>query len=134
MIEGISHITLVVSDLEKMKKFLVNIFDAEEVYNSGTKTFSFSKEKFFLVGEQWIAIMEGEPPQKRSYEHIAFKISKADFELYEKRVYKHASEVKTPRERMEGEGDSLYFYDDSNHLFELHTGTLKERLKRYNVR
>jgi hypothetical protein len=26
---------------------------------------------------------------------------------------------------------SLYFYDDDNHLFELHTGTLAERLERY---
>ena len=25
----------------------------------------------------------------------------------------------------------LYFYDDDNHLFELHTGTLEERLERY---
>ncbi|EIW18957.1 lactoylglutathione lyase-like lyase [Pelosinus fermentans DSM 17108] len=32
---------------------------------------------------------------------------------------------------MEGEGRSLYFYDYDNHLFELHTGTLTERLKRY---
>ena len=32
---------------------------------------------------------------------------------------------------MTGEGRSLYFYDDDNHLFELHTGTLEERLQRY---
>jgi hypothetical protein len=32
--------------------------------------------------------------------------------------------------RVEGEGRSLHFYDD-NHLFELHTGTLEERLERY---
>ncbi len=30
-----------------------------------------------------------------------------------------------------GEGHSLYFYDHDNHLFELHTGTLEERLARY---
>ena len=36
-----------------------------------------------------------------------------------------------PRPRVEGEGRSLYFYGPDNHLFELHTGTLAERLARY---
>lgn len=36
------------------------------------------------------------------------------------------------RSRIEGEGRSLYFYDYDNHLFELHTGTLSERLKSYD--
>jgi len=33
---------------------------------------------------------------------------------------------------VDGEGESLYFYDFDNHLFELHTGTLEERLARYS--
>jgi catechol 2,3-dioxygenase-like lactoylglutathione lyase family enzyme len=35
MIEGISHITFVVHDLEKATRFFREIFDAEEVYSSG---------------------------------------------------------------------------------------------------
>lgn len=35
------------------------------------------------------------------------------------------------RARVEGEGASLYFYDFDNHLFELHSGALAERLERY---
>ena len=31
----------------------------------------------------------------------------------------------------EGEGESLYFYDFDNNLFELHAGTLEQRLERY---
>lgn len=42
-------------------------------------------------------------------------------------------EIKPPRTRVEGEGRSLYFYDFDNHLFELHTGTLLERLSRYSL-
>jgi len=61
MIQGISHITFIVRDLEKMTKFLTSIFDAEEVYSSGEQTFSISKEKFFLINGLWVAIMEGEP-------------------------------------------------------------------------
>ena len=40
-------------------------------------------------------------------------------------------EIRPPRQRVPGEGRSLYFYDDDNHLFELHTGSLGERLERY---
>jgi len=38
-----------------------------------------------------------------------------------------------PRPRAEGEGQSIYFYDYDGHLFELHTGTLTDRLVRYGV-
>ena len=40
-------------------------------------------------------------------------------------------EVLSPRSRVEGEGQSIYFYDDDNHLLELHSGTLEQRLDRY---
>ena len=39
--------------------------------------------------------------------------------------------MKSKRNRVEGEGESLYYYDFDNHLFELHTGTLEQRLHRY---
>lgn len=129
--EGISHITFIVKDLEKASSFFKIIFDAKEVYSSGDKTFSISKEKFFLIGNQWIAIMEGEPLRDRTYNHIAFKIKDEEFTIYEERIKALGVDYKPPRARVEGEGQSLYFYDYDNHLFELHTGTLKERLKRY---
>ena len=88
MIEGISHITFIVKDLELSTRFFKDIFNAQEVYASGNQLFSLSKEKFFIVGGQWIAVMEGE-------------------------------------------GRSLYFYDFDNHLFEIHTGTLSQRLAGY---
>ncbi|MDU2065342.1 MAG: FosX/FosE/FosI family fosfomycin resistance hydrolase [Sporomusaceae bacterium] len=133
MIEGISHVTFIVKDLELATTFFKQIFEAEEVYASGNNTFSLSKEKFFLIGGQWIAIMEGDSLPTRTYNHIAFKIAEADFEVYESRIKKLGVDFKPPRPRVEGEGRSLYFYDFDNHLFEIHTGTLLQRLERYKI-
>lgn len=131
MIEGLSHLTFVVRDLERMTRILTGIFGAREVYASGEETFSVAGEKFFRVGDLWIAVMEGEPLPSRTYNHVAFKIEDAAFEAYEAKVRAMGLEIRPPRQRVPGEGRSLYFYDDDNHLFELHTGTLAERLERY---
>jgi len=56
MIEGISHVTFIVHDLEKATSFFREIFDANEVYSSGNKTYSLSAERFFQIGDTWIAI------------------------------------------------------------------------------
>jgi catechol 2,3-dioxygenase-like lactoylglutathione lyase family enzyme len=131
VIEGLSHLTFVVRDLERMTRILTGIFGAREVYASGDETFSVAREKFFQVGDLWIAVMEGEPLPSRTYNHIAFKIDDAGFEAYEAKVRALGLEIRPPRQRVPGEGRSIYFYDDDNHLFELHTGTLAERLERY---
>lgn len=131
MIERISHITFIVRDLELATKFFKQIFDAEEVYSSGDHTFSVSREKFFIIGGQWIAIMEGENLPTRTYNHVAFKIPEEDFEGYKSKIQLLGVDFKPPRPRIEGEGRSLYFYDFDNHLFEIHSGTLSQRLVRY---
>ena len=131
MIEGLSHVTFVVRDLERMTRILTGIFGVREVYASGEETFSVAREKFFQAGDLWIVVMEGEPLPSRTYNHIAFKIEDAAFEAYEAKVKALGLEIRPPRQRISGEGRSLYFYDDDNHLFELHTGTLAERLERY---
>ena len=131
MIYGISHITFVVSDLERATAFFTHIFDAKEVYHSGDATFSLSKEKFLLIGDLWVAIMEGAAPTERSYQHIAFQICESEFDTYLTKIKAIGAEIKPPRPRIPGEGRSIYFYDFDNHLFELHTGTLMERLQQY---
>jgi fosfomycin resistance protein FosX len=131
VIKGLSHLTFIVRDLERMTAILTGVFDAREVYSSGEETFSTAREKFFQVGNLWIAIMEGEPLPSRTYNHVAFKIEDSELEAYEARIKALGLEIRRPRPRVEGEGRSIYFYDEDNHLFELHTGTLAERLERY---
>lgn len=59
------------------------------------------------------------------------KIREEEFNIYESRVRSSGVDFMPPRQRIEGEDRSLYFYDFDNHLFELHTGMLSERLARY---
>ncbi|MFN3229351.1 MAG: FosX/FosE/FosI family fosfomycin resistance hydrolase [Asticcacaulis sp.] len=141
MAQGLSHITFIVRDLDKMELLLVNVFHARKVYDSGSRTFSISKERFFLVGDElgtegasapvWIATMQGEPLPSRTYNHVAFKIDEASYDERFEAIRALGLEVRESRPRVEGEGRSIYFHDFDNHLFELHTGTLFERLKRY---
>jgi catechol 2,3-dioxygenase-like lactoylglutathione lyase family enzyme len=135
MIEGLSHITFIVRDLDRMEEILVSVLGARKVYDSGDNTFSVSRERFFLAGEEpapvWLAIMEGESLPARTYNHVAFKISEADYPACLERVQALGLEVREGRSRVDGEGRSIYFHDHDNHLFELHTGTLAERLQRY---
>lgn len=131
MIEGLSHITFIVKDLERASNFLTCVFEAKEIYSSGEKKYSYSKEKYFSVNGLWFAIMEGEPLSEKTYNHVALKVSDKDLVKYEKRIRSLGLEILNDRSRVDGEGSSIYFYDYDNHLFELHTGTLDQRLCTY---
>jgi Lactoylglutathione lyase and related lyases len=141
MIRGLSHMTFIVQNLDRMQAILTTVLGARKVYDSGEETFSLSRERFFLIGEEpgdadapapiWVAIMEGESLPSRTYNHVAFKIAEADYARLLDRIRALGLEVREGRSRVAGEGWSIYFHDHDNHLFELHTGTLGERLQRY---
>ncbi len=131
MISGISHITFVVKDLNRTDKVFREILDAKEVYDSGEEHHSLYRERFYVVGGQWIAVMETEEIVNRTYHHVAFQINQSSLAEYKKRIEEAGLEVKPSRSRIGGEGESIYFYDYDNNLFELHTGTLQERLEAY---
>lgn len=131
MIEGISHVTFVVKTLDKTTELFKEIFDAKEVYYSGDKKHSLFKERFFIIGNQWIAVMEDDNIINRTYHHLAFKISASDVDSYLDKIKALNLELKPPRERVSGEGYSIYFYDYDNNLYELHTETLEKRLSTY---
>lgn len=131
MIEGLSHITFIVKDLEAMGCIITEVLGGQEVYSSSDNAYSISREKFFVAGGLWIATMEGEALSERSYNHTAFKVSETQLERAVEVIAKLGLDMKPPRPRVDGEGRSIYFFDYDNHLFELHTGTLDERLRRY---
>jgi fosfomycin resistance protein FosX len=129
-IDGISHITFIASDLERTARLLCTALGAKEIYDSAGKNFSISREKFFLLGGVWLAVMEGKPAE-RSYRHVAFKVDASELPALEAKLRWLGVEIQPPRPRVDGEGQSLYFYDFDNNLFELHSGTLEQRLERY---
>lgn len=135
MIQGVSHMTFIVQDLDRMEEILTTVLDARKVYDSGADTFSLARERFFLAGEGegaiWIATMEGEALPVKTYNHIAFKIRDEDYSDYLSRVRKLGLTLREGRARVPEEGQSIYFYDHDNHMFELHTGRLEVRLARY---
>lgn len=129
-INGISHITLICKDLNKSAALFRDLFSATEVYSSDKFNFSISKEKFFLIGDLWIALMEG-LTLERSYNHIAFHIKEEDLPFFEAKIKALELNILPSRSRHPKEGKSIYFYDYDNHLFELHTGDLTTRLNYY---
>lgn len=79
----ISHITLIVKDLNKTSVLLNTLFDAKEIYDSQQKKFSLYPEKFFLVKDLWIAVMQDSSNKlPKTYNHIAFKIDEQDIDSF----------------------------------------------------
>lgn len=131
MIEVISHLTFIVKDLEKSAQVWKEVFNAKEIYSSEDKSFSIAPEKFFDVSGVWVVIMQGESLKEKTYNHIAFKVSQKDFSACVEKIKNLGLEIKEARSRVDGEGQSIYFYDYDNHLFEIHSGNLEDRLKKY---
>ncbi len=131
MSTGLSHITLITADLDQMQLIMEEVLLAQKVYDSGPDQFSLSEERFYLVGDTWVANMKGDPLSERSYNHVAFQISEDEFDDRHQRILSLGLDLRPPRPRVTGEGRSLYFHTYDNHLLELHTGTLEQRLARY---
>ncbi|WP_287999940.1 FosX/FosE/FosI family fosfomycin resistance hydrolase [Pseudoxanthomonas sp.] len=130
-VRGLSHATFVVADLERTARLLCEGLGAREVYDSAGREHSLSREKFFVLGGLWLVAMEGPPLAERSYRHLAFAVEAGDLPGFRARLQALGVEILPGRGRIEGEGESLYFHDYDNHLFELHSGTLEQRLAAY---
>ena len=134
---GLSHVTFIVSELDRMEQLLTAVLGAVRVYDSGSETFSLSEERFFLIGEgdttTWVAIMQGDASLPRTYNHVAFQVRREHLPALRETITGLGLDIRPPRSRIDGEGDSIYFYDLDGHLFELHAGSLRERLAVYSA-
>jgi catechol 2,3-dioxygenase-like lactoylglutathione lyase family enzyme len=122
MIQGISHITLAVKDLEASFAFYVNVLGLRPVAR-------WYKGAYLEAGEDWICLAldsgtrTGPLPE---YTHLAFAIDSSQFADAVERL-RRAGAFSWQQNR--SPGDSFYFLDPDGHKLEIHVSNLEERLR-----
>jgi catechol 2,3-dioxygenase-like lactoylglutathione lyase family enzyme len=124
-IQGLNHLTLAVTGLERSVAFYRDVLGLElrALFEGGA---------YLEAGPLWLclsvdAAAKGEV--RADYTHFAFDVAAEDFEALSERVRAHAPEWKDNK----SEGASLYFLDPDGHRLELHVGSLASRLAHYRA-
>jgi catechol 2,3-dioxygenase-like lactoylglutathione lyase family enzyme len=119
-IQGLNHLTLAVTDLERSVAFYRDVLGLElkALVDNGA---------YLEAGALWLCLSvdaAAADARRADYTHYAFDVAAEDFEALSERVRRHATVWKDNR----SEGASLYFLDPDGHRLELHVGSLASRL------
>lgn len=120
MLQGLSHLTLAVSNLEISFRFYTELLQL-------TPHARWETGAYLSAGDLWLCLSWDAncSSHQQDYTHTAFSVSQHDFStLVQKLRDADVSEWKRNR----SEGDSFYFLDPDGHQLELHVGCLQSRL------
>jgi glutathione S-transferase fosA5 len=127
MLQGLNHLTLSVSCLEKSFNFYTQTLGCKPLAR-------WKQGAYLLAGDLWLCLSlncdEAKPTLRdrskvADYTHIAFSVS-PEF-LHQCRQNINQLNLKLWQENT-SEGDSLYILDPDNHQLELHVGNWQTRL------
>jgi len=127
MIQGLNHLCFSVSDLEQSIVFYREVFGAKLLVKG-------RRLAYFDLNGLWIALNQEDAdrsPLNRTYTHIAFSVDEKDFDSVCQKLRDLNAEILPGRERDERDKKSVYFLDPDGHMFEFHTGSLRDRLDYY---
>ncbi|KAF0807669.1 glutathione transferase [Alcanivorax xiamenensis] len=120
--QGINHITLSVSDLDRSLRFYTDIVGM-------TAAVRWDGGAYLRSGGDWVCLSldnrtrQGPLPE---YSHVAFSLTESAF--WEKADLLRRHGVSLWKDNR-SEGDSLYFLDPDGHKLEFHRGDLASRLR-----
>ncbi|WP_145325609.1 MULTISPECIES: metallothiol transferase FosB [Paenibacillus] len=126
-IQGINHLCFSVSNLERAITFYEQALGAR-IQVKGRKL------AYFELAGLWIALNQEDVIRnytERTYTHIAFTVKEEEFEESVQHLRAAGADILPGRPRDPRDAASVYFTDPDGHLFELHTGTMKQRLDYY---
>lgn len=119
MINGLNHITLAVSDLERSLDFYTRVLGlvGHVKWNNGA---------YLSAGDAWLCLSVDTPCAKADYTHLAFNVKEDDFDAFRGRL----RDLNVPEwKENRSEGASVYILDPDGHKLEIHAGGLASRLE-----
>ena len=118
MLQGLNHITIAVSDLERSLAFYTGLLGmkAHVRWDGGA---------YLSLGGVWFCLSCDNPVPSLDYSHIALDIAEQNFTPFAAKL----REAGVPEwQQNSSEGQSVYFLDPDGHKLEAHCGSLQTRL------